>query len=304
MTERGVQLRHRLQGQDGTQETHEIARAGRVDLEVGVREAEDDAHVVLVEEHRVDAQAGGLMDEGEDEGRHSFPAAQAADAVGPLVAVEDRRQDLDGVERRPVGVAGDVAVERPRHGGDLAVEISPQRGVRALAQDRTHERRGRGVARVAQHHRRAHRLGADGRGRADDLDLGIDADGREDPAADRVVEGLQELRIGVLSEAVRKGGTHAPPVAGGGRRVADIADGAPHGRQSLPDGPAVEVEPDPGVLLAGPPVSRFEAQARQAGLFAEPLQVALESPMNRLGDEFVHGEKPSGRGGSGGLPRR
>jgi hypothetical protein len=97
-SQRDVQLGDRFQRHDRLQEDDQLARAFRLDVEVGTGEAEQDRDLLLEQHHGVHEDAAVGVHQGEDEGDVPVPGPDATDDVGTLVAIEDRAQGLDGVD--------------------------------------------------------------------------------------------------------------------------------------------------------------------------------------------------------------
>ena len=162
--ERHVELGDRLPREDRLQEPDDPGRRLDVDVEVRAREAEDDRHVVLVEEDRVDHDPAVRVHEGEDEREEPLAADDPPDDVGPLVPVEDRLEELDEVEGRVAPGRGRGPRPRP---GPRARRL-PRSRPRGF---RTRSRRGPGGRRSRSRGRRdrssrARLRGAEGRCRS------------------------------------------------------------------------------------------------------------------------------------------
>ena len=94
VAQRDVELGDRLAGQQLLQVADELEGRPQVDVEMGAREAEENADVLDVGQHRVDHDAAVPVQQRQHERRGGRSCAQPADQIGALPAEERRRQDL------------------------------------------------------------------------------------------------------------------------------------------------------------------------------------------------------------------
>ena len=241
-----------------------------VDVEVGAGEAEDDARLVLGEEHGIDDQPISVSDEGDHQGEEAPAPADAADEIGALVAVEDGVEQVHAFNR--LGAPGIRA---------MAVDgIRDRRRVEdyglvrhAPVPEQARDERGRA---------RRRRIGCEGRSgrrragpvvlRVHELHRRVHAHGGEEAPGHRVEEGLGELVVGAVFhrlevEALRRR-PHGPAGRAQAQLVAELGDGAR-------DEPAVKVEPVTGVLLYPLPLAALVAHGGPAGDLPKLAQVGL-----------------------------
>ena len=205
-----VQLGDRLAGHDRLEERHQLARAMDLDVKVGPGEAEDDAHLVGRQQGRVDDDALLFVVQGQGQGHGPVTAGDPADEIGPLVAVEDGIDHVDGVDRQPVARA-------LRSRSMAAATRWTSRSRSSKGTEKSHASRTSLISsasgRLAGYVRS---IGGLGFGRSvevgeEELDPGIDADRGEDPPADRVEERLGQLDVLAVPDLLGVGLLHRRP---------------------------------------------------------------------------------------------
>src|SRR5208282_5102529 len=97
----GEKLADGLARHDGLEEYHRLGHALQIDVEIGAREAEHDAHVGFREHDGIHQHAAVGVLERDHERRQEFAPDQAAHHVGAPDLVEHRPDDLDPIDAAP-----------------------------------------------------------------------------------------------------------------------------------------------------------------------------------------------------------
>ena len=263
--ERGPQLVQPLARQDRVQEVDERHWPLHLDHEVGAGEAEHARGVVLVDERRVGHQPVGTVQKGQDQRPPAAAGPQPPDHVGPLVAVEERRQHLR--LERAARVGSGRPLDHLRHRAHVRLERAPRRRETVALEDATDQLAG---VRVDEGDVQR-RLGLGGSGvevRVDELDAGVDADGGEHPPCDRVEKRLGERAVGAARDAGGEGLLDRSPQLPVAEAWAELL---PQLGDRGVGGLAVQAEPLDRVRLRAVPVARLEAGRRPAGDVVEAL---------------------------------
>ena len=98
VADRDVELGDRLARHERLEEHDQIARAMDLDMEIRSGEAEDDAHLVGRQQDRIDDDAAGLVVQRQGQWHDLIAAPDPAHQVSALVAVEDGRNHVDGID--------------------------------------------------------------------------------------------------------------------------------------------------------------------------------------------------------------
>ena len=309
-TQHREELREGLAGQQLPQEHHGFHHALDVDVEVGSREPEHDAGVVLIEHHRVDRQSRLGVLQREHERQCSLDGIEPPDEIRAGALEEDRLEHLErthaciGVDAAPAQIGRDVLRDVPY----AALEVDPralQRDVIEQVLDQHAD-----ITAVAVETRLGVAACALERVEVDrcELDALIDADRAEEPPRNGAEERPCERRVGQPGAALQEPITQqTPQIAVGGLvavRRAHLGDGAI-------DPEIVEIDALDRVLLAAVPVAGLETRLRSPGDRAEvrvvPGERHREAPCAILDGQSVHerGRRPrrSIRGCGSGHPR-
>ena len=241
------------------------------------------------------------MDDGQDAGRHPVEPPQAADEVGPFLAVEDGVEHVDGVEVAPCAV--EIAVDAAGDKGGVAAEVGEVRAQRAAQQDGC-DRFDGGVV-----HADAAVLGAavvaggqGGGAEPDELQFPVESDHAEEAPGDGVVEGLGQLQVASLGEELDVASLGVDPGvsgAGVGKLGAAGFDGVEHRV-------GVQVQALEGVLTVSVPVAGEETSLGPGGDRDEIGVEALESLIEDPGQFFRCARRagPDHRGRVSSRPRQ
>jgi len=247
-----------------------------LDMEIRSGEAEDDAHLVGRQQDRIDDDAAGQVVQRQGQWHDLIAAPDPAHQVSALVAVEDLRNHVDGIDRP--GVARDLvlAFDGPSRPVRIAVQIFERRREFTGREDLPDQLRQGPGGRIRLENRRVRRLGRRVEVGEEKLDPGIDADGCEDSPADRVEEGLGQLDILTGANQLGVGRLHrGPELLVLLRETQELADLG----HAAGDDPGIELEPFERIMLQAMPVALLEANLGAAG---RDLELALVVPERRV----------------------
>ena len=288
VAEGDVELGDRLSREDRLQEPDDPGRRLHVDVEVGAGEAEDDRDVVLVEEDGVDRDPAVRVHEGENERQEPLVADDPPDDVRPLVAIEDRLEELDEVEGRVAPGGGERLVDDPAHERGFSVGIRPGDPEGVVVENLPDDGAGRHGPGVGPHGNGARRGKAGVAPEVDELPLRVDAHRREDLPRDRVEERLRQLEVSVPAHQPGVLPLHRRPEI---RRPARLAEDLLERPHDAADDVRVERQPLHHVLLDAVPVGGLEVEGRTTREPTKARPVLLEAPLHEdralAGDEAV-----------------
>ena len=309
-TQHREELREGLAGQQLPQEHHGFHHTLDVDMEIGSREPEHDAGVVLIEHHRIHRQPRLGVLQGEHERQRPLDGVEPPDEIRAGALEEDRLEHLErthaciGVDAAPAQIGRDVLLDVPY----AALEVDPralQRDVIEQVLDQHAD-----ITAVAVETRLGvaacalERIEVDRR----ELDALIDADRAEQPPRNGAEEGPCERRVRQSRAALQEPIPQQTPQITVGRLAtehrAHLGDGAI-------DPKIVEIDALDRVLLAAVPVAGLETRLRSPSDRAEvrvvPGERHREAPCAVLDGQSVHerGQRPRRalRGCGSGHPR-
>ena len=292
------ELREGLAGQQLPQEHHGFHHALDVDMEIGSREPEHDAGVVLIEHHRIHRQPGLGVLQREHERQRPLDGIESPDEVCAGALEEDRLEHLErpharvGVDVPTAQIRRDVLCDMPH----AALKVYPgalQRDVIEQVLDQHADITAVAVAtRLGVAACALERIEVDRR----ELDALIDAHRAEQPARNRAEEGPCERRVGQSRAALQESiSQQAPESAIGGV----VTESRSHPGDGTIDPEIVEVDALDRVLLAAMPVTRLETRLRTPGDRAEirvvPGERQRDAPCTVLDGQSVHERGPRPR---------
>jgi hypothetical protein len=254
----GVDLVDRLVRQQGVQEHYRIPDRGQVRVQVAARVAEDLGDVLALDQHRLGADAVGVVHEGDDQRGNGVDAEDAPDQIGAAVAVEHRFEQLDRAHRflTPGRQARGQRIG-DAHRAQAGVRIG--RGKRVVVEDLLADARQVAPHRVAVARDRV----GDAIGRVDvegdEFDAGVDPADAEEPPRQGVEPGHVQLLVEQPCDRCGVGVAHRAPERAIAWRGAEHAlDALDH----LADAAFVQLDALAGVVLRAMPVARLEAALR------------------------------------------
>ena len=246
----------------------------QVDVEVGAGKPEQDRHVVLGHEHRVDEDSGLAVLERYDERHGPVAADDPANQIGAADLVEDGSDQLDAQHGAAFTDAFSMAVYRARYLAHAAIEVTPGRLVRYRGQQFLEQQLERAAIGVAQALDRRGHPGERVEIQRDKLDFRGDAHRAEEAARQGVEESLAELRVGHHGDACRKPLLDGDPELATERVIAEFQAQRRHFRIDVL---GVQLDSLDSIALAAVPVAGIEPTRCPARHRAEFGVITLES---------------------------
>ena len=123
--DRRVELGEGLHREERLEEADKFRRVGPLHEEVGPGEAEQPAGLRFGQEHGVDPEAVGAVEDREDDRRDPVQLPEATHQVGGLVAVEDGSQHVDAVGLEAVPLLDEERVHSGGHPSGVRLQVHP-----------------------------------------------------------------------------------------------------------------------------------------------------------------------------------
>ena len=272
-TEHGIELVDRLGRQQGAQEHDRVADRGQIRMEIAARIAEHLSDVFVLGQHRIGADAAGLVHQRDHERRDAFRTEHTADEIGAPLAIEHGLQQFDRAHR-VAAPAFQPARHRlgDAHGAKPRVRIGRRERIvvkNGLADPRQVAPDGVAVARNRMCNA-VSRLDVE----RNELDRGVDAAGLEETPRLRVVPGLVELLIEQVRDRLGVADVDRTPERAVVQRRAEMV--LELGRHAL-RARVIELDTLDRVLARTAPVAHLETPLRALRDLAEACVIVREN---------------------------